>query len=104
MASEIRGRLGPIVGLAVGVMLIWYFWGGGLEKDAATEMQHIERSVASDAVQEYQIAKRQGDPMQICVQAGLVSAAYLQAKDETNYRIWKETEHQDCAAVGITQN
>lgn len=64
--------------------LIWFFWGGGTEKRAATTMQDIENKVASDAVEQYRIAERQGDKMQICVQAGLVSAAYLQAKDEVN--------------------
>jgi hypothetical protein len=61
--------------------LIWFFWGGGTEKRAAKD---IENKVASDAVEQYRIAERQGDKMQICVQAGLVSAAYLQAKDEVN--------------------
>ena len=61
----------------------------------------IENKVADDAVDQYNIAKRQGDKIQVCVQAGLVSAAYLQAKDEPNYKKWKAIEKQDCKVAGM---
>jgi len=66
-------------------------------------MQGIENKVAADAVEQYRIAERQGDKMQICVQAGLAAAAFLQAKDESNYRIWKDTEKQQCDAAGAQE-
>ncbi|MDD3236568.1 MAG: zinc-ribbon domain-containing protein [Candidatus Gastranaerophilales bacterium] len=66
-----------------------------------TEMSSIENKVAEDAVEQYNIAKAQGDKMQACVQAGLVSAAYLQAKDSDNYNKWKATEKTDCNKAGI---
>jgi hypothetical protein len=31
----------------------------------------------------------------------MVVAAYLQAKDETNYAAWKKTEIADCKAAGM---
>jgi hypothetical protein len=37
------------------------------------------------------------------VQAGIVSAAFLQAQDETNYQKWKTIEKNDCARAGIAQ-
>lgn len=61
----------------------------------------IENKVADDAVDQYNIAKRQGDKIQICVQAGLVAAAYLQAKDETNYNKWQAIKKSDCNTAGI---
>lgn len=61
----------------------------------------IENKVADDAVDKYNIAKRQGDKIQICVQAGLVAAAYLQAKDESNYNKWQSIKKSDCRAAGI---
>ncbi len=67
------------------------------------DMGDIERQVAEDAVAQYEIAKRGGDKMQTCVQAGMVSAAYLQAKDEEKYNEWKATEKMDCRAVGMPQ-
>ena len=66
-------------------------------------MQQIENQVAEDAVKQYEIAKDQGDKMQICVQAGLASAAYLQAKDKENYNKWKAIEKADCRAAGMPQ-
>ena len=63
--------------------------------------QDIYDQVAADAVRQYQIAKRQGDPMQICVQAGFVTAGFLQAKNERLYRRWKEVEALDCKRAGV---
>lgn len=65
------------------------------------QMSEIHDQVSEDAVAQYEIAKRQGDPIQICVQAGLVSAAYLQAQDEANYNRWKSIEDSDCARAGM---
>ncbi len=97
-----RLSVGKVVGyLALVGLLFWFFAGGGLDKQAAREMQKIENQVAVDAVNQYEIAKRQGNAIQICVQAGLVSAAYLQAKDENNYQQWKRTESEDCRRAGV---
>jgi len=92
-----------IGGLAMAGVAIWWFSAGGFEAQATTEMNRIETKVAADAVAQYEIAKRQGDPIQTCVQAGFVSAAYLQAKDESNYQVWKQTQKTDCRAAGINQ-
>ena len=80
---------------------IWWLYGGGLQHATDKQMKNIEGQVANDMIQQYQIAKREGDPIQICVHAGAVSAAYLQAKDESNYRIWKKTERSACEAAGV---
>ena len=93
---------GQVIGyLVVAGAILWYFAGGGLDKQAADNLQKIENQVATDAVNQYQIAKRQGDLMQVCVQAGFVSAAYLQAKDEANYQQWKKTQSEDCKRAGV---
>lgn len=90
-----------IIGLAVAIGIIWYLFGGGLEKQAGTDLQVIQNQVADDSVKQYQIAKRNGSPIDACVQAGLVTAAYLQAKDEPNYQRWKEVEKADCERAGV---
>jgi hypothetical protein len=64
-------------------------------------MRSIQAEVAENAAKEYEIAAREGDPMQKCVQAGMVSAAFLQAQDEENYRIWKSREKADCSTAGL---
>ena len=84
------------------VSAVWWF-AGGFDQQVAHDMQKIENKVANDAVNEYEIAKRQGNLMQICVQAMQVSAGYLQAKDEPHYRQWKSIESDDCRRAGLPQ-
>jgi predicted nucleic acid-binding Zn-ribbon protein len=92
-----------LVALLFAIIGAWYLFGGGLEKEAANNMSRIENQVAEDAVKQYQIASRNGTAMDICVQAGLVTAAFLQAKDEANYHRWKSIEENDCARAGVPQ-
>ena len=70
--------------------IIWYFFLGGLEG-----------SVASDFEKQYEMAERSGDRMQMCVQAGMVAAAYMQANDDAGYRRWSAKESSDCRAAGV---
>ena len=74
-----------------------------LEDQAKEDMQSIERQVAENAVKEYGIVNRNGTAMDRCVHAGLVSAAWVQAKDESNYARWKAIETADCKAAGMPQ-
>jgi hypothetical protein len=84
--------------------VIWVL-GGGLhaqvEDNAAQTMGRIEQKVAADSVAQYEIAKRGGTAIDVCVHAGFVSAAFLQAKDETNYQKWKAIEKTDCDRAGV---
>ena len=96
--------VGGIVAVVVAVGFMWYFYGGGLEKQAGKEMQRIENQVAADAVRQYEIAKRSGSAMDACVQADLVAAAYLQAKDEANYQKWKAISREEHDRAGVPQD
>jgi len=89
-----------VIGLVVVGAGIWFYFGGGLEKQAQKDLGHIQQQVAEDAVKQYEIAKRSGSAMDACVHAGLVAAAYLQAKDEANYQRWKQIEAEDCRRAG----
>jgi len=46
--------------------------------------------VAKDLVRQYQIVQSNGSEMDKAIRAGAVAEMYLQAKDEANYRKWKE--------------
>jgi len=72
----------------------WWFFGGGL-------MSHAENEVVKEALAQYEIAQRSNDPIQVCVHAGFVSAAYMQAKDESNYQQWLATEKRECKTAGV---
>ena len=101
MSDQKNSRLQTILGAIVAVALLWYFIGGGLQKQATKDLQGIHDQVAGDAVKQYEMARRSGTAIDICVQAGLVGASYLQAKDESNYQRWKQTESSDCASAGV---
>ena len=64
-------------------------------------LQNIHNQVIIDSLNQYQIVKRNGTPIDACVQAGLVSASYLQAQKESEYREWKSIESSDCKAAGV---
>jgi len=100
-AKQQANPVAALLTLAITGAGVWYYFGGGLQKQAATEMQRIENQVATDAVAQYQIAKRGGSSMDACVQAWIVAAAYLQAKDEPNYQKWKKIESDECGRAGL---
>lgn len=89
------------VAKAIGGLAIFGALWFGSDLWADREMKNIEVEVADSAVQEYHIAKQQGDPIQTCVQAGLVSAAWLQVKNQSEYNKWKAVEKQDCSSAGM---
>lgn len=94
--------LGQVVfylGIAIGFIL-WKA-NGGFETQVANDLSNIQNQVATDSVSQYNIVKNQGDLMSICVQAGMVAAAFLQAKDNANYTKWKQIEDVDCRAAGV---
>lgn len=86
-----------------GIAIIWFLFGGGLEQKAAADMQKIENQVANDFEKQYDIAKKNGSAMDAYSAAMMVSAAYLQANDEPNYKKWKEIEKQEAKAAGMPQ-
>ena len=90
-----------IGGIILALVLLGYFFGGGLEEQAAKDLQKIENQVAADAVKQYEIAKRSGSDMDAYVQAGMAAAAFLQANDEENYKKWKEIEAKEAKNVGL---
>ena len=61
----------------------------------------IAEQVANDSVKEYNMVKTSGQPIELCVAAMSVVAAYLQAKDEPNYKKWQAIKNEDCQRAGI---
>jgi hypothetical protein len=90
-----------IVGTIFTLALIGYYFGGGIEKQVANEMQKIENQVAKDMVEQYKIAKLNGSAIDAYVQAGMVAAAFLQANDSENYKKWKEVEKKEAKNAGL---
>jgi len=64
-------------------------------------MQDISDQVAKDAEDQFAMVQNSGTPIDKCVQAGMVSAAYLQAKRSDKYDHWKTIERGLCASAGL---
>lgn len=72
-----------------------------MTKADVSQMDSVALQVAKDTEVQFGIASHHGDKMQICVQAVMVSAAYLQGKDEASYGKWKTIEKHDCKQAGM---
>ena len=90
MAEQKNSLVQAIIGLIATIGVLWYFFGGGLHQ-----------GVANNFEKQYEMALRGGSAIDVCVHAGLVSAAYLQAHDQSNYQRWKQKESEDCARAGV---
>jgi len=73
----------------------------GCDALVKSDLADIEKQVAQDSVASYNLSVKGGDKMEICTQASMVSASFLQAKDEKNYLKWKDIEKNDCANAGL---
>lgn len=74
---------------------------GACDQVVQGQLDDIHSKVADDAVAQYEITKGSGGPIDRCVQAGMVVAAFLQAKDEAEYKRWKLTQKIDCLEAGL---
>lgn len=68
----------------------------------ADRLQGIYDQVAIDALQRFTIVARNGgSAMDLCVQAGFVTAALLQAEQADLYRKWLTIRRDKCLDAGI---
>ncbi len=93
---QLTGYLSAFV-VAV-VSSIWIF--GGHASGPILQKAYDETAV--DFAQRYEIAKRNGSAIDAYVAAQLAVAGYLQAKDEKNYRKWKQIERAEAIRAGMS--
>lgn len=70
---------------------------------AAHQLDDIHAKVAKDAEEQYRMVEKSGTKTDLCVRAGMVAEAYLQAKNSEKYDLWKTTQKADCMAAGVPQ-
>jgi hypothetical protein len=87
--------------IAVAALFFIGILAGGSESATDAYLDDMQVKVAEDAVAQYRIAERSGTMIDRCVQAGFVTAAWLQAQDEAQYSEWKGVELSDCKAAGV---
>ena len=91
------GALGAMrVAAILGVGLLCA--GCGQVADAQAKL--VETLRVRDAIGDYQKASR---PLDRCVRAKLVAAAYADAKDVAETEAWSAREHEDCQAAAAAQ-
>lgn len=64
-------------------------------------MEAINAKEVRDNIDQYNVALKGDDEVDICVKAGLVKESYLRAKDNSNYEIWSGIEKSDCKNAGL---
>lgn len=103
IAAVCKGQRGlGIAGIILGgIGLVSIIYTSNQITNITSSIGEIEKKVAVDSEKQYVIAKSNGSAMDACVQAGLVAAAHLQAKDEANYRRWRQIEVSDCDKAGV---
>lgn len=70
--------------------------------NANDEMKKITRKVADNQIKQFEIAQKNGGSVvDVCVQAGLVTAALLQDQDARRYADWKQIEKRTCKEAGL---
>ncbi|EGW22135.1 hypothetical protein [Methylobacter tundripaludum] len=69
----------------------------------ADALQDTYYKAISDSLERYEIVKRSGTPMDICVQATVITSSYLNAKDEPNFIQWKKIKKDDCSRAGVPE-
>jgi hypothetical protein len=83
------------------VLWAWFLWpiiraSDPKSPEAKQYISKIHNQVAEDAVKQFELSMKGKNLAEICVHAGIVVAAYLQAKDEKNYLEWKKIEKKAC--------
>lgn len=72
------------------------------DSSARTVPKSIADQVVADTIAQYEIAKSSGrSAVDICVQAGIVVGAQLQAQDSSGYNRWKSIQQADCTTAGV---
>lgn len=87
--------------IALAVLGIIYANKHDIKIFSTPSMQDIHNQVAQDAVKQFGIASQSGNAMDVCVQAGLVKAAYLQAQNAKEYASWVDVEKNSCKRAGL---
>lgn len=90
-----------ILGVFISLVAIGFFFGGGIDEVAKSELNDIEIQVARDSEKQYQIVRKNGISMESYTQASTVAAAYLQANDEKNYNKWKKIADAEAKKLGL---
>jgi len=72
-----------------------------LEEETKKAEVEFNQKVIDEAIAQYQMVARAGLKQEMCLRAGIVVEAHLQAKQEEDWRVWKQIQYRDCKKAGI---
>jgi ABC-type transport system involved in Fe-S cluster assembly fused permease/ATPase subunit len=67
------------------------------------ESTFIDNAVARDVIKQYELVKKHGSDIEVCVHAQIVQAAYLQGKNEEKFVEWQKIARADCKKAGMPE-
>ncbi|MDR3479488.1 MAG: hypothetical protein P4L91_02095 [Burkholderiaceae bacterium] len=70
-------------------------------QEAAEPQDNSVDKLVDDEMAKYDVARRNGSKVAMCVHAGAVAALLSQLKDEESYQGWKHNQRVDCKAAGL---
>jgi hypothetical protein len=91
-STTMRALLGVLVLLG---LISGYHVANAIDQTVQSELTTIDDRAADEVIQ-YGYAMRSGTRLDACKQAGVVGAAYLDARNETAYKRWKQIEAENC--------
>jgi len=65
------------------------------------DMNKIFRQTALEEERKFKLVYESGSKMDMCIHAGIVAEAWLEANNAEKYKEWKETHKKACKAAGL---
>lgn len=89
----------------IALFTLMFIFAGCDQKDVNQETQEQVQLVSNQIVQKsinrYEIVKKSDNPMDACLQAGIIKNTMLATQNETGFLKWKTIENDDCNKAGI---
>ena len=60
------------------------------------EVTKFQYDLIEGEIDKFNFAVKHAEPVEVCMQAGVIVQFFLNAKDEKNYKKWKEVEKKHC--------
>ncbi|TSE08549.1 MULTISPECIES: hypothetical protein [Aquimarina] len=76
------------------LILIYFVFTTGSDETIHQQINETKNQVVQDAIEQYNIIKRNGSDLEISMHAGFVADAFLKVGDKENYSKWKKIENQ----------
>lgn len=100
ITSVLKIVAGIITTFIIIILLIAWAWPSKEETQATINSLHEQ--TARDLEQQYAELQRTGaSQMDLCVRAGFVAEAYLQANASTAFEKWQNIENNHCQKAGL---